>query len=166
MRQHQFVGRLERLDDLLVVLEGVPDAFGGVGDVVEIDLELFLEVALLRDLERTKQRYLQEELNNLFRRHLRRRRTHLGHPRELQGGHRGARVDQRIGAVASPERLVPGILTAASVVLLPLTLIASIFGMNVPVPQGVQAYAFIGILIMMGLLLVALVAYFRRRGWL
>jgi Mg2+ and Co2+ transporter CorA len=45
-------------------------------------------------------------------------------------------------------------------------LIASIFGMNVPVPGEQQEFAFLGILIMMGLLLVALVAYFRRRGWL
>ena len=53
-----------------------------------------------------------------------------------------------------------------SVVLLPLTLIASIFGMNVPVPGQEQEFAFLGILFMMGVLLLALVAYFRRRGWL
>ena len=58
------------------------------------------------------------------------------------------------------------ILTGVSVVLLPLTLIASIFGMNVPVPGEEQEFAFLGILIMMALLLLALVAYFRRRGWL
>jgi magnesium transporter len=58
------------------------------------------------------------------------------------------------------------ILTGVSVVLLPLTLIASIFGMNVPVPGQEQDFAFLGILLMMGVLLLALVAYFRRRGWL
>jgi magnesium transporter len=56
--------------------------------------------------------------------------------------------------------------TAVSVVLLPLTLIASIFGMNVPVPGQGDEFAFLGILVMMALLLVGLVAYFRRRGWL
>ncbi len=64
--------------------------------------------AVLRDLERTKQRYLAGRAGDLLRRHLRRRRADLGHARELQGGHRGARVDQRVGAVPSPERLVPG----------------------------------------------------------
>ena len=58
------------------------------------------------------------------------------------------------------------ILTAVSVVLLPLTLIASIFGMNVPVPGEGQEFAFLGILVLMGVLLLLLVAYFRRRGWL
>ena len=58
------------------------------------------------------------------------------------------------------------ILTAASVVLLPLTLIASIFGMNVPVPgEGVE-HAFLGIMLLMAILLILMVAYFRRRGWL
>jgi Mg2+ and Co2+ transporter CorA len=38
--------------------------------------------------------------------------------------------------------------------------------MNVPVPGQTQEFAFLGILLMMALLLVLLVAYFRRRGWL
>jgi magnesium transporter len=52
------------------------------------------------------------------------------------------------------------------VVLLPLTLIASIFGMNVPIPGEGQSLSFLGIMIMMAFVLVVLVAYFRRRGWL
>ena len=70
---------------------------------------------------------------DLLRRHLRRRRADLGHPRELQGGRRG--LESTNESVLS-HRLNDSfrILTAASVVLLPLTLIASIFGMNVPVP--------------------------------
>ena len=51
MRQHGLVRGLERLDDLLVVLERVPGALGRVGDVVEVDLQLFLEVPLLGPLE-------------------------------------------------------------------------------------------------------------------
>jgi magnesium transporter len=58
------------------------------------------------------------------------------------------------------------VLTAVSVVLLPLTLVASIFGMNVPVPGEGHPLAFLTILVLMAVLLVMLVAYFRRRGWL
>ena len=58
------------------------------------------------------------------------------------------------------------VLTAVSVVLLPLTLIASIFGMNVPVPGEGSPAAFAGIMIMMAVLLIALVVWFRRRGYL
>jgi magnesium transporter len=58
------------------------------------------------------------------------------------------------------------VLTAASVVLLPLTLIASLWGMNVPVPGGGSNGAFWLIIVVMAGLLVGMVLYFRRRGWL
>ena len=55
---------------------------------------------------------------------------------------------------------------AGAIFVLPLTLIASIFGMNVPVPGEGQPYSFLGIMLLMVVLLIVLVAYFRRRGWL
>ena len=58
------------------------------------------------------------------------------------------------------------VLTAASVVLLPLTLIASIWGMNVPVPGEGSAAAFWLIVGALVALLVGMILYFRRRGWL
>jgi magnesium transporter len=58
------------------------------------------------------------------------------------------------------------VLTAFSVVILPLTLIASIFGMNVRVPGEGALTAFWLIIVAMVLLLVGMLAYFRRRGWL
>jgi magnesium transporter len=58
------------------------------------------------------------------------------------------------------------LLTAFSVIVLPLTLIASIWGMNVHVPGQGDSGAFWAILIGMLALLVAMVLYFRRRGWL
>jgi magnesium transporter len=58
------------------------------------------------------------------------------------------------------------VLTAFSVVVLPLTLVASIWGMNVSVPGEGTSAAFWIILLGMAGLLVAMVLYFRRRGWL
>ena len=58
------------------------------------------------------------------------------------------------------------VLTAASVVLLPLTLIASVWGMNVHVPGEGNLAAFWIIVAAMAGVLVALILYFRRRGWL
>jgi magnesium transporter len=59
------------------------------------------------------------------------------------------------------------VLTAFSVMLLPLTLIASIWGMNVHVPgQGGSHAAFWVVLAGMGVTLGALVYYFRKRGFL
>jgi magnesium transporter len=58
------------------------------------------------------------------------------------------------------------VLTAFSVVILPLTLIASLWGMNVGVPGEGDETAFWAILAGMGVLLVSMLTYFRRRGWL
>jgi len=57
-------------------------------------------------------------------------------------------------------------LTAISVIVLPLTLIASIWGMNVGVPGAGDSEDFYVVVGAMLALLVAMVAYFRRRGWL
>ena len=51
-------------------------------------------------------------------------------------------------------------------IILPLTLIASIWGMNVSVPgegSHVGFYAVVGVMLVV---LVATVLFFRRRGWL
>ena len=57
-------------------------------------------------------------------------------------------------------------LTAFSVVILPLTLIASIWGMNVGVPGEGDTAAFWIIMGGMVALLTGMVGYFRKRGWL
>ena len=56
------------------------------------------------------------------------------------------------------------VLTAISLVLLPLTLIASIFGMNVKVPGQGELDAFWIVVGAMAVLLVATIVLFRRRG--
>jgi magnesium transporter len=58
------------------------------------------------------------------------------------------------------------VLTAFSVIILPLTLIASIFGMNVRVPGEGDSGAFWVIMGVMVATLAAMLAYFRRRGFL
>jgi magnesium transporter len=58
------------------------------------------------------------------------------------------------------------VLTSISVVVLPLTLIASIWGMNVRVPGQDNLGAFWIVLAAMAAILIGMVAYFRRRGWL
>jgi magnesium transporter len=58
------------------------------------------------------------------------------------------------------------VLTAISVIVLPLTLLASIWGMNVGVPGEQSVGAFWAIVVAMVVLLAAMAYYFRRRGWL
>jgi magnesium transporter len=58
------------------------------------------------------------------------------------------------------------VLTAISLIFLPLTLIASIFGMNVRVPGEEQTTPFWIIMAVMVAVVFTVAAFFRRRGWL
>src|SRR5213592_2170620 len=58
------------------------------------------------------------------------------------------------------------VLTVISVLLLPLTLLASIMGMNVRVPGQGTIGAFWIVVGLMAVMLVSLLLLFRRRGWL
>ncbi len=63
------------------------------------------------------------------------------------------------------------VLTAISVIVLPLTMIASVFGMNVGLPGGGDppggaSTTFWMIMAVMVAVLVGMASYFRRRGWL
>jgi len=120
---------------------------------------------VLRDLERTKQRYLQEELEIYFddiSDAAERIWDTLENYKEVIEG-----LESTNEAVLSHQLNDSfRILTAASVVLLPLTLIASVFGMNVQFPGEGESITFYLILALMAVLLVALVILFRRRGWL
>jgi len=58
------------------------------------------------------------------------------------------------------------VLTAISVIVLPLTLIASIWGMNVAVPGEGDSFDFYLVVASMVVVLIGMLAYFRKRDWL
>jgi magnesium transporter len=58
------------------------------------------------------------------------------------------------------------VLTSISVIVLPLTLLASLWGMNVGVPGEGDTTAFWIVVGCLATILVGMVVYFRRRGWL
>ncbi len=58
------------------------------------------------------------------------------------------------------------VLTSISVIVLPLTLLASLWGMNVGVPGEGDKTAFWIVVVAMVALLTGMLGYFRRRGWL
>jgi len=120
---------------------------------------------VLRDLERTKQRYLAEELEIYF--------DDISDAAEriwdtLENYKEVVEALESTNESVLSHKLNDSfrILTAASVILLPLTLIASIYGMNVPVPGENEPYSFWFVIAVMGLMLAGLVLIFRRRGWL
>ena len=120
--------------------------------------------AALRDLERTK-RYVPEDLEIYFddiNDASERIWDMLENYKEVVEG-----LESTNESVLS-HRLndVLRVLTAFSVLMLPLTLIASIFGMNVGVPGESSITAFWIVVAVMVVVLVGMLTAFRRRGFL
>jgi magnesium transporter len=160
--------KLERLED--AIFEGrsseiVRDLSDTKQEIINFRKIVRPQRAVLRDLERTKQRYLQEELEIYFddiSDAAERIWDTLENYKEVIEGLESTNESVLSHQLNDSFR----ILTAASVVLLPLTLIASIFGMNVIFPGEGELYSFYLIIALMAIVLVALVILFRRRGWL
>jgi magnesium transporter len=123
-----------------------------------------------RDLERTKARYIAEDLDIYFDDIVdasERVWDMLENYKEVVEGLEATNESELSHRVNDILR----VLTAISVIVLPLTMIASVFGMNVGLPGGgdpaqgasLSFWVIIGIMVAV---LVGMVAYFRRRGWL
>ncbi len=74
--------------------------------------------------------------------------------------------DTNESVISHQQNDVLRILTVFSVILLPLTLIASLFGMNVHFPGFESAHAFWAIVASMAVTIVAMVWFFRSKRWL
>ena len=122
---------------------------------------------VLRDLEKVKQRYLATDLDleiyfdDIVDAH-ERIWDMLENYKEV------AEALQETNEAVLSHRVndILRVLTAISVIVLPLTLVASIWGMNVGVPGEGEMGAFWPVLGVMIVLLLGMVAYFRKRGWL
>ena len=118
-----------------------------------------------RDLERTKTRYIAEDLDIYFddiNDASERVWDMLENYKEVVEGLESTNES----AIAHRTNETFRVLTAISVIVLPLTLVASIWGMNVGVPGEQDHTAFWLIMAFMVALLGGMIAYFRRRGWL
>jgi magnesium transporter len=122
---------------------------------------------VLRDLERVKERYLSPEMDleiyfdDIVDAH-ERIWDMLENDKEVVE----ALEDTNESVISHRVNDILRVLTSISVIVLPLTLLASIWGMNVGVPGEGDMTAFWVIAAVMVALLVGMVAYFRRRGWL
>ena len=119
-----------------------------------------------RDLERNKARYIAEDLDIYFDDIIdasERAWDMLENFKEVVEGLEATNES----AIAHRTNEVFRALTAISLIFLPLTLIASIFGMNVHVPgQDGDMTPFWIILAVMLAVVIGVAAFFRRRGWL
>jgi magnesium transporter len=160
--------KLERLEE--DIFEGraeevVRDLSNSKQEIINFRKIVRPERAVLRDLERTKQRYLAEDLEVYFDDIVdasERIWDMLENYKEVVE----ALEDTNESVLSHRVNEVLRVLTAFSVVVLPLTFVASLWGMNVGVPWEGDTQGFWIVLAGMGVLLAGMVAYFRRRGWL
>jgi magnesium transporter len=120
---------------------------------------------VLSDLERTKQRYMADELEIYFDDIVdasERIWDMLENYKEVVE----ALEDTNESVISHRVNDILRVLTAISVIVLPLTFLASLWGMNVGVPGEGETSAFWVLTGSMVGLLVAMVAYFRHRNWL
>ncbi len=160
--------KLERIEE--EIFEGrsqevVRDISNAKQEIVGFRKVIRPQRPVLRDLERTKQRYMAEDLDVYFDDIVdasERIWDMLENYKEVVE----ALEDTNEQLISHQVNDVLRVLTSISVVVLPLTLIASIWGMNVGVPGEQSDTAFWVIIASMVLLLGGMLGYFRRRGFL
>jgi magnesium transporter len=120
---------------------------------------------VLRDLERNKQRYLAEDMDVYF--------DDIVDASEriwdmLENYKEVVEALEHTNESVISHRVndVLRVLTAFSVVVLPLTLVASVWGMNVDFPFEPGTAAFWAIIAAMAAMLGGMLGFFRHRGWL
>jgi len=121
--------------------------------------------SVLPDLERSKARYLSGDLEIYFD-DIRDASERIWDMLENYKEVVEALEDTNESVISHRVNDILRVLTAISVVVLPLTLVASIWGMNVHVPGQGRVEGFWLVLGGMVALFVGMLAYFRQRGWL
>jgi magnesium transporter len=122
---------------------------------------------VLRDLEKVKSRYLAPEMDlEIYFDDIVDAQERIWDVLENYKEVIEALEDTNESVISHRVNDILRVLTSISVIVLPLTLLASIWGMNVAVPGEGDTTAFWVVAASMVTLLVAMVTYFRRRGWL
>jgi magnesium transporter len=122
---------------------------------------------VLRDLEKVKSRYLAPEMDlEIYFDDIVDAQERIWDVLENYKEVIEALEDTNESVISHRVNDILRVLTSISVIVLPLTLLASIWGMNVGVPGEGDNTTFWAITASMLVLLVSMVTYFRRRGWL
>ena len=159
--------KLDRIEDEM--FEGrsdevVRDISNAKQEIISYRKIIKPERATLRVLERHTQRFLPEDLELYFddiNDAAERIWDLLDNYKEVVEGLESTNES----VISHRQNDVLRVLTVFSVIVIPLTLIASIFGMNVAFPGEGTREAFWIILAMLGAMLAGLLAFFRWRRW-
>jgi magnesium transporter len=162
--------KLDRLNDAIFTERRSEDV---VRDISEVKQEIVAfrkvikpERSTLRLLERSRTRYLPEDLEVYFDDIVDKAERiwdQLDNYKEVVE----ALEQTNESVIAHKQNDILRLLTIFSVVLLPLTLISGIYGMNFThIPFSHDVHGFYDVIIVMLILVAGMLAYFRRKGWL
>jgi magnesium transporter len=122
---------------------------------------------VLRDLEKVKQRYLATDLDlEIYFDDIVDAHERIWDMLENYKEVVEALAETNESVISHRVNDILRVLTSISVIVLPLTLVASLWGMNVGVPGEDDMTAFWAVLVLMLLMLLGMLTWFRRRGWL
>jgi magnesium transporter len=134
-------------------------------DVIALRRIIRQQVPILENLERRERPIIQEEMEDYFgdiADHMYRARDIIDENAEVIA----SLAETADALVSNRINDVMRILTVISVIMLPLTLISSIYGMNIGLPLQEHPQAFLFVNGMMIGIVVLMLAFFRFRNWL
>ncbi len=161
-------GKLERLEEEIFLGRGddvVRDLSNTKQEIINFRKVIRPQRTVLQDLERAKQKFLGDELEVYFD-DIRDASERIWDMLENYKEVVEALEDTNESLITHRLNNVLRVLTSISVVILPLTLIASVFGMNTGVPGEHSIHAFWVIMVVMIGVLGSMLYIFRKRGWL
>jgi magnesium transporter len=160
--------KLERIEEEIFEGQGeevVRDISNVKQEIINFRKVVRPQRAAFADLERTKTRYIAEDLDIYFE-DISDASERVWDMLENYKEVVEALEATNESAIVHRTNETFRVLTTISLIFLPLTLIASIWGMNVRVPGEQDLTGFWIIIGVMVVLLAGAVAFFRRRGWL
>lgn len=134
-------------------------------DIIALRRIIRPQIAIVDNLEKVDRPYIREDLDVYFGDIY----DHVVKAWELVEDHYdviNGLSDMANTLVSYRLNEVMRILTVISVIMLPLTLISGIYGMNIKLPLMHTPGAFMMVMGMMFSIAMAMLAYFRHRGWL
>lgn len=152
-----------------IFTEQVPDVVREISwvrrDIITLQRIVKPQIAIVSNLEHKDRPFIREELDVYFGDVL----DHLYKAWDTLEDHRD--VIEGLSDTANTltsYRIneVMKILTVISIIILPLTLVSGIYGMNIPLPLSGHPFSFAFILLLMVLMVGGMLLYFKKRRWL
>ncbi len=134
-------------------------------DVIALQRIVKPQIAIVANLEQKDRPFIREELDIYFGDVL----DHLYKARDMLEDHRD--VIEGLSDTANTLTTyrineVMKILTVISVIMLPLTLLSGIYGMNIHLPLAEHPFSFVFILLLMVLVATGMMLYFKKKRWI